>query len=192
MSNTLKVLKFFVDHKESTITINKVAKALRMNYRIVYEEVLSLEKENILRITKIGNANICQFKYKYNSKVVEIEDIRKEEVCKNKDIALIYKRMSEIKNPFYVLILFGSYANKSQTRHSDIDLCLITDNKIVSEEVNTIVQITPLKIQLQEFSSQEFQSMLKSKQFNVGNEIVKNNIIVHGLETFYELVNNAV
>ena len=192
MNNTLKVLKFFVEHKDSTITINKVAEALKMNYRIVYEEVLSLEKEDMLRITRIGNANICQFNYKYSSKVIEIEDIRKEEVCKSKDIALIYKRIREIKNPFYILLLFGSYANKSHTKHSDIDLCLITDNKIVSEEVNTVVQITPLKIQLQEFSSEQFRIMLKSKQVNVGNEIVKNNIIFYGLESFYELVNNAV
>lgn len=33
--------------------------------------------------------------------------------------------------------------------------------------------------------------MLKSKEFNVGNEIVKNNIVLHGIENFYEMINHV-
>lgn len=191
MNNNLKVLKFFVDNKESTITINKLSKALKTNYRILYEEAMKLEQENLIKITRIGNANLCQFAYKYNSKIVEIEEKRKSEIFKNKNIFLIFKRISEIKNPFYILILFGSYANKTETKHSDIDLCLITDNKKINEQIRTIIQITPLNIQLQEFTTEQFNTMLKSKETNVGNEIKRNNIIFHGLESFYELIKNA-
>ncbi|MBI4016521.1 MAG: nucleotidyltransferase domain-containing protein [Candidatus Aenigmarchaeota archaeon] len=89
------------------------------------------------------------------------------------------------------MILFGSCASKTSQKGSDIDLCLITDNEKISKEVQSIVGITPLNIQLQDFSSQEFLVMLKSKEFNVGNEIVKNNIVLYGIEAFYEMVNNV-
>ena len=191
MNNNLKVLKLFVDNKDKSYTIKKVAEALKINYKIVYEEIMKLEKDELIKITKHGNAKVCVFNYKYHSKIVEIEDIRKQELFKNKDIKLIYNRIKEIKSPFYSLILFGSYANKTSQKGSDIDLCLITDNYETNKEVQSILGITPINIHLQDFISKHFLLMLKSKELNIGNEIVKNNIVLYGIESFYKIVNNV-
>lgn len=189
MNNNLTILKFFVEHKDEGFTIKKVAETLKMNYRIIYEEIMALEKEQLIKIIKQGNSKVCTFKYTYHSKMVEIEDARKQEL--HKEIQLIYNRIREIQNPYYTLLLFGSYANKTNKKGSDIDLCFISDNKNMRKELNSITGITPLNIHLQEFTSEEFSSMLKSKEFNVGNEILKNNIILHGMEAFYEMINNV-
>lgn len=191
MNNNLKVLKLFVDNKDKSFTIKKVAEALKMNYKIVYEEITKIEQDNLIKITRHGNAKVCIFNYKYHSKIVEIEEIRKQELFKNKDVKLIYSRIKEIKSPFYCLILFGSYTNKTRQKGSDIDLCLITDNEKINKEVQSILSITSINVHLQDFISEHFLAMLKSKEFNVGNEIVKNNIILHGIESFYEMVNNV-
>lgn len=187
INNNLKVLKLFVDNKDKKFTIRKSSKELKINYRIAYEEMAKLEKEGLVSITKIGNSKVCEFGYKFSSKIVEIEEARKGEL--NTDIRLIWKRINEIKNPFYILAVFGSHANKTASKQSDIDLCLISDNPEIAKRVNAILSITPLNAHLQEFSSGDFISMIKSKSFNVGNEIVKNNVILHGLENFFELVN---
>ena len=191
MNNNLKVLKLFVDNKDKSFTIKKAAEALKMNYRIVYEEIIKLEKEGLIKITKHGNSKVCEFNYKYNSKIVEIEEIKKQELFKNKNIKLVYSRIKETKSPFYCLILFGSYANKTSQRGSDIDLCLITDNEKINKKVQSMLSITPIDIHMQEFTSEHFLAMLKSREFNVGNEIVKNNIVLHGIESFYEMINNV-
>lgn len=191
MNNNLKVLKLFVDNKDKTFTIQKAAEALKINYRIVYEEIIKLEQEGLIKITKQGNSKVCEFNYKYHSKIVEIEEIRKQELFKNKDIKLIYKRLKEVKTPFYCLVLFGSYASKTNKKSSDIDLCLIADDENIKKEVQSILSITPLNVHLQEFSSEHFLLMLKSKEFNVGNEIIKNNILLYGIEAFYGMVNNV-
>src|SRR3989344_8554827 len=156
MNNNLKALKLFVDHKDKTFTINKAAEALKINYRIVYEEIIKLEREGLIKITKHGNSNVCGFNYKYHSKIVEIEEIRKQELFKNKDIKLIYKRIKEIKSPFYCLVLFGSYVSKTNQKGSDIDICLITDNPEINKEVNTLIDITPINVHLQEFTPKHF------------------------------------
>lgn len=191
MNNNLKVLKLFVDNKDKSFTIKKTAEALNINYKIAYEEIIKLEKDNLIKINKHGNAKVCMFNYRYHSKIVEIEEIRKQKLFKNKDIKLIYNRIKEVKSPFYCLLLFGSYANKTSQKGSDIDLCLITDNEKINNEVQSMLSITPLNAHLQRFTSEHFLSMLKSKEFNVGNEIVKNNITLHGIESFYEMINNV-
>ncbi|HLC65134.1 MAG TPA: nucleotidyltransferase domain-containing protein [Candidatus Nanoarchaeia archaeon] len=191
MNNNLKVLKLFVENKDKTFTIKKAAEALKINYKIAYEEVMKLENEELLKITVQGNAKVCAFNYKYHPKLVEIEEIRKQELFKNKDINLIYKRIKEIKSPFYCLVLFGSYANKTNRKGSDMDLCLIADDEKAKKEVQAMLGITPINVHLQDFSSEHFLLMLKSKEFNIGNEIIKNNVILHGIEAFYEMVNNV-
>jgi len=191
MKNNLRILKLFVDQKDKKFTIKKAAEALKINYRIVYEEIIKLEKEELIKIIKQGNSKICEFNYKYHSKIVEIEEIRKQELFRNKDIKLIYKRIKEVKNPFYILLIFGSFANKINTKGSDIDICLITDNPEINKEVNTLIDITPINVHLQEFTPKHFLLMIKMKEGNVGNEIVKNSIILYGIEEFYELVNNV-
>ena len=191
INNNLHVLKFFADNKEKTFTILKAAEYLRTNYRIVYEEIMKLGKEGLIKIIKQGNANVCTFTYTYTSKIVAIEELRKQEVLKNRDILLLYTRVKEVTSPFYCFILFGSYANKTNRKNSDIDVCLITDYPMIQKKINSLLSVTPLPLHLQEFSSEEFRSMLKSKGFNVGNEILRNNIVLYGLESFIELIKNA-
>ncbi|MBI2146889.1 nucleotidyltransferase domain-containing protein [Candidatus Woesearchaeota archaeon] len=191
MNNNLKALKLFVDNKDKSFTIKKAAETIKINYKIAYEEIIKLEKEELIRITKYGNANVCVFNYKYHNKIAEVEEIRKQELMKNKDIKLVYNRIRETKSPFYCLVLFGSYANKTGKKGSDIDLCLITDNQEINKAVQSILSITPIDVHLQEFTSAQFLAMLKSKEANVGNEIAKNNIILHGIEAFYEMANHV-
>ena len=52
MNNHLKVLKLFVDNKDNTFTIKKAAEALKINYRIVYEEIMKLEKDDVATRTE--------------------------------------------------------------------------------------------------------------------------------------------
>ena len=148
-----------------------------------------MNKEDLIRIEKIGNSNNCKFNYKYDSKIVEVEDIRKKELFKNKNMHVVYNRIKHIRNPFFVLLVFGSYANKTDTKHSDIDLCLITDSEYVLKEVNSVLRITPVNIDFYNFIYEEFISMIKIKKFNVGNEIIKKNLVLYGLEQFYEVMN---
>lgn len=191
MNNQIKLLRFFVEHKDGKFTINGISKELGVNYRIVFEEIKKLEKESLIKISKIGHSCLCSFNYQFSSKIVEVEDLRKEETFRNKYIKVLFKRITELQNPFYVLLIFGSYARKAQHRHSDLDLCLITDNKGIKAKVNQIVSNIPLNIHLLDFNTKEFLSMLKTTEPNVGKEIVYNNLILRGIEEFYGLVNYA-
>ena len=129
-NNNLRVLKLFVDNKDKAFTIRNAAQTLNINYKIVYQEIIKLEQEELLKIIKQGNAKVCSFSYKYHSKIVEIEEMRKQEL--NKDVKLIHNRLREVKSPFYCLILFGSQAKRTNQKGSDIDVCLSKRHSLLS------------------------------------------------------------
>src|SRR3989338_6160308 len=112
MSNILTLLKHFADNKDKQFTIKKVSETLCMNYRIAYEGIMNLEKKGLITLNKIGNSNVCAFRYSYTSTMIEVEELRKKDVFGNKDILLLSKRIAEVKSPFYSLVLFGSHATR--------------------------------------------------------------------------------
>ncbi len=189
MKNKFKILKFFSENKNKEFSIKKVSEITNSNYKIVYETIKFLESKKLIKFRKKGNSKLCTFNYKYASETAKVESIRKKELFKNKDIKLIFKRIKEITYPFYCLIIFGSYANKTYKKNSDIDICLICDDKDTIDKITNILDITSIDIHLQKFTTNEFLSMIELRKSNIGNEIVNNNIVLHGLENFYELVN---
>ena len=191
MNNTLKVLKFFVEHKNCSYSIRKIGELLKMSYKLVYKEVLTLQKEGVISVNIAGRAKMCSFNYKFSSRIVEVEEERKKELFKNKDVKLVYDRLMDVKQSLFILLIFGSYADKSCTKNSDIDICIITDDKSISKKMNEILEVTPIRVHMNEFTTKEFSSMLLTKKENIAHEIMKNNIILYGIENFYEMVRNA-
>ena len=52
MNNWIQILKYLIENKEKQFTINHISKALKLNYRIAYTEVKSLEKEELIDVKK--------------------------------------------------------------------------------------------------------------------------------------------
>ena len=191
MNNKLKILRFLLENRNKTFSINQISKSLKINYKIIFDDIKNLEKEKLIQIKKLGNSNQCSFNNSFSHRIMQVENIRKSELLKNQDVNVLHNDLNQVKNPFFILLVFGSYAKNIQTKSSDIDLCLITDNKKINQTTNQILSTIPLKIHLLEFTTDEFSQMLITKKENVGKEILNNNIILHGIENFYNLIKNA-
>ncbi len=88
------------------------------------------------------------------------------------------------------MLLFGSYAKKTQSKESDIDLMFIapdSDEKFESK-IRNIARIIPLKLHINVFKESEFKAMKNSKILTVGQEVINSNIILYGIENYYELI----
>jgi len=176
-----------LSNKEARFTIKKIAESSRLNYRIAYEKVLALEKEGLIRITKIGNSSICEFTNKFNDKVFEAEYERKKELFRNKNFLVLYNRLAELTFPF-IALLFGSQAKGTANKHSDIDILTIGGDE---KEIKAVISLLPDKIHHTAVSYESFIHMAKSKEFTVVSETIKNNIILIGIEEYYRLLKNA-
>ena len=187
MNSDIKIIRLLLEKRENRFTIKKIAEALKINYRIAYEQVIKLEKENLLRITKVGNSKICEFTGKFNFKVFEAEYLRREELFKNKNFLILRNRLAEL-NFSFIALLFGSYAKKTADKHSDIDILAIGGDE---KEIKVTISLLPDKIHLTCITYNNFIHMAKSKEFTVVSEVLKNNIILIGIEDYYRLIKNA-
>ena len=187
MNNWIQILKYLIENKEKQFTINHISKALKLNYRIAYTEVKSLEKEGLIDVKKAGNSSQCSLSNKFNEKVFAVEYLRRKELLTNKDLKVMCNRLSEINEQF-ILVLFGSHAKGMKTKHSDIDLLLIANSKKKIEEE---LDLLPLKTHLTAITYNDFMIMLKSKEPTVVSEALKKNIILFGVEDYYRMLKNA-
>lgn len=103
---------------------------------------------------------------------------------------------SKIPTSFYVFIVTGSYAKKTHTTRSDLDITIICDDsvdpksimaEIKSESMLGIPQIHPFV-----FKRNEFIQMLLDKKENYGKEVARYNNIFYGGQMYYNILNEAI
>lgn len=188
-----KILKLLLSNKEKEFTIRAISKEINVDYKTIHIFVNQLIREETINAKRAGQTVLCSINTKrFNSDIFRAETIRREELLRNKDFYVLHRRIKEMeKYPFFILLLFGSYASRTQRKGSDIDLMLISDNKAISKKIGEMLSLVPLKTHFIEFSPEEFLSMLKTTEFNVGREAFRNNIILFGIEDYYRLINNA-
>jgi predicted nucleotidyltransferase len=187
MDSDVGILKLLLERKEDKFTIRKISEALKINYRIAYEHVMGLEKEGLLKITRVGNSKICEFAQRFDSKVFEAEYSRRKALLKNKDFLVLHNRLAELRFPF-IALLFGSHAKGTASKHSDIDVLAIGEDQ---KEIKAAISLLPDRIHLTTVSYEDFIHMSRSREFTVVSEALKNNIILVGIEEYYRLLSNA-
>ena len=185
-----KIIRFLLSNKGKEFTIRAISKKVAIDYKGVHIIVKRLIENNTIKAKKIGQTILCMINSKtFNTDIFKAEFLRKEDILVNKNFRVFYNRIKEnIKEPFFILLLFGSYVSGKARRKSDIDIMLITDKKAIIKEINHEISLLPMKIHLIYFDSKEFLSMLKSPDFNVGKEVFNNNIILFGIENYYGLI----
>ena len=186
--NSVEVLKYLISHDYEMLNIANIAKGVNIDYKNTYNIIKNLQKDKIVNLKKIGNNNIVQFSKKLNPLVYEAEFNRREQLFKNKEIKAIF---SYLKNLYFpkIILLFGSHAKGLANHHSDIDLMVIT-NKNNEEEIELKLNTLPFDIHLLFFTYEEFIPMVISKEFTVVSEAIKNNIIIEGIEDYYNLLSS--
>ncbi len=188
---TVEILKMLIGRNSERFSINQISKLRRINYKTAYLSVKKLEKLQLVKAEKLGNTTNCSFSSRSHPLVYEAELSRRSDLlAKNKDLAVLYAQLLKVKNPFFCVLLFGSYAKGTQSKGSDIDLAVICSEDVL-EQVQREISILPLKLHLLPFTPEEFTASLKTTEFNVCHEIKKNNIILAGIESYYEVLRHA-
>ncbi len=183
----LNILKFLIESTGQEFSIRQLAKARKINYKSAYQNIMTLEKERIVQIKKQGNISLCSFNQNFNENVYLVEYYRRSNLLKNKNFKILYNRLQNLNQQF-ILLLFGSFVKKANSKHSDIDLLLISDKpKVVENEIDLL----PLNIHLTSITYKDFETMLESRKLTVVSEAIKNNILLFGIEDYYRMMKNA-
>jgi len=190
VKNHSKIIQVLLERRGEMLSISKISRYSGIDYKNAYFIVNDLEEQGLVSVTKTGNTNLCRFTNRFGKAVFEAEHDRRRKIFdKKRDFLVIYRRLSGLNFPF-IALLFGSHAKGKASKHSDIDLLIVCEEKR-EQEIQEIFDMFPLKIHPTFTSFEDFMAMLKTKEFSVVSEAVKNNIILIGIEDYYRLMENA-
>ncbi len=190
-SKEVDVLKLLIENKEKELSINQIAKLLKKDYKNTHNIVTRLSKMQLIKLEPFGKSYRITMFNKPHPLIYESEYLRRQELLKNKDIAVMHDSFNSLYSKLYVLLVFGSYAKNTQTKHSDIDLMFIVPDmaeETMEKGIKNITGILPLKVHINVFKESDFIAMRNSKKVTVGSEAIMKNIVLHGIESYYELV----
>ena len=186
------ILKYLIENKNEELNILRISKELKMDYKNVYSIIKRLEKESVIKLETFGQSSRVKLVSKVHPLIFEAEYNRRKEILKDKNLAVMLNDFKNaLKSKYYILLIFGSYAKKTQTKKSDIDLMFIVPDgkeELFEKDVHRVVRSLPLPIHYLVFSEKQFVEMLNAKESNVGQEALKNNIILYGIEPYYEMI----
>ncbi len=182
-----KIIKFLIENKEDH-SIMEISKKLEVDYKNTFQAIKSLGSK-VYSKKKHGNSQLISFGFKFDPEVLAVEEKRKDDLLKkNPKLKLINQEISEEDYPFIIVLIFGSVAKGKNISSSDIDVCIISDNRKKASSISEKLNLLTLKTEIQEFTTGEFISMIEMKQNNLGNEIIKSNVILYGIENYYNLI----
>lgn len=183
-----KLLKYLIENKEP-ISIMQASGAIVMDYKNTHSLVQGLTSSGAIIKENIGNTNPISINLIPNQDIYITENKRTEEfLSKNSKLKVIRNYIEELSYPFLIVLIFGSYAKDAKTQNSDIDICIISDNEEKKNKLIEMLSLLALKINIQEFTTHQFTSMIEKSQNNLGHEIIKNNIILYGTDNYYNLI----
>ncbi len=152
-------------------------------------------KERLIIQRKIGTSKLYRINHE-NSKAynyISLYSYEKHSKTVRQTIEIIKR---EIKETFYSLVIFGSYAKSLASKKSDLDIAVFVKNKIEKKRVkialNSASNKTPLDIDYHIITEKEFQEMLKANYENLGKEIARTNSPICNPEIFYNLLRSAI
>jgi predicted nucleotidyltransferase len=180
-----KILKYLIENKKP-VSIMQISNQLEVDYKNTFKTINNLPQ--IIQ-NRIGNTNLIELKLIPDLEIYSVECKRTGQFLQeNKHLSLIKKDIELLAYPFLIVLIFGSYTKNNQTKKSDIDICVISDNQSKTRELISKLNLFPLRLEVHDFSIKEFESMLETKKENIAKEIIKSNVLLYGTDNYYNLI----
>lgn len=188
------ILVFLLGDLGKEYSIREISKAIGQDYKIVFITIQCLVKTDVIGIKKVSNISRCSLKLtKENIAVFAYVSERKaREALSKKIVGILYEVVLSIDDPFYSLLVFGSYAKGAAGPASDIDLLVITPNKDSGSDILPAIKkaatLNNARLNPVFLTAKEFQAGLKEP--GVAKEAYKNHLLFYGGASFYSLISH--
>ena len=170
----LKILSLFFDNPEKAFLIREISRIIKVNHTTVRQYLKKIEKEEYVKLENEGiyksyKSNITR-KYLNLKLFYNLEMVRSSGI-----IEFIEKELS-----YPIIILFGSYAQASNNKDSDIDMFIMGEVK-KELPLNKFENFLKRKVSIHLFNKRDFE-VLKRKNPMLVNNLVKGIVISGELE----------
>ena len=159
--------------------------------------IKEFKKEDLIKEQKIGTSRLYRLNTE-NESVYHYLSI----TCQLKLPKQVYEEIKMLKRElekyvlFYSLIIFGSYADNTYKKDSDLDIAIIVPDNSKDKEIkialNSNSNKSLIKIDAHIITIQELLEMLKADYENLGKQIAIKNLPVHNINIFYKIIKNGM
>lgn len=156
--------------------VRGIAKELKVSHTTISRKVTELLKDNVLDYKREGKNKIFNLKKTFRTKnyVYMAENYKINKLLrKYPELSVTMKEVID-NTGANLIMLFGSYASFNAKADSDIDIFIETKNRTVKEKLQEINR--KLSVKIGDFDLNN----------NLVKEIIKNHVILKGVEIFYE------
>ena len=198
----IDIVRFLLRHFREKFTKLDLAEQLGKgkSYKNVRESIQKLVDRDFISIERVGASNLCSLNLQNNDTVnliTFIEHFDKEFGLFHKIKEIGGRLVNQLKEhtPFFILILFGSYAKNTAHEKSDVDFIIIADKEHhagVKKEIEHIQAIYTLTLNAFVLTRKDYEEMLRRKDTNIGRESLANHVVLYGAEQYYHIVRDVL
>ena len=186
------ILQVFHNEKTSRLHIRELSRRTGLYGQSITRYLKELEKERILKAEKDGNQK--KYSLQNNKKtyallaILDIKKYEKLELIKKQAIKTYFEALPE--KPVFSL-LFGSTAKETHKESSDIDLLIITNNKINTKKAESEANsLTAQKISTFQITFKEFTKEIRMKEDKVVQSAIATGYPLTNQISYYEALSN--
>ncbi len=191
----LRVVAFFLANVGESFGIRELSRRMNVDYKMVHTAVQKLSKKGILLKRRQANLELCSLNLKGDLSVIYYGELLRANnfLQAHKEIASFFNAVREkVKTIFYSLVVFGSFAKGTEAAHSDLDLLIIAQSRELGEEIEGVINAEAIllktKVHVIILAETDFIAGLKEKKPNISTEVLKNHLIIAGVEAFYNAI----
>jgi len=185
-------MQLFYKNKTAKLHLREIARQTKLHVPSVTNFLNNLEKEQILKSKKDGNLKKYAIRQSKKTYILfesfDIERFEKLPSIRKNAIEIYTNNLPE--KPIFI-ILFGSTAKGTYKENSDIDLLLVTNNKISAEKAEKEVDaLTAMKISTFQINYKNFLVDLKMKKDKVVQSAIASGYPLINHIQYYEVLYN--
>ncbi len=177
-------------------SMHQLAKETTLSYITVHTIVPTLVKRKIVNLEKKGKSHLISIDFE-QAPVDKLSSAMLHERAnffrKHLSLLILTTELEEaLAEKFYILLLFGSYAQEKERENSDVDLLFIIPESEKREEysakINKVLKLrSQPTIDYKIVSTRDFIEMV-SQKYTVGRSVFREGIVLFGTEQYYALV----
>jgi predicted nucleotidyltransferase len=195
-NETIKLIEIWRTKLFNEFTISEIMKILKKNTKTwVFNALKTLVKYKVLNSKRKGNLDIYTLNIDNPNAIQLLQYLETQENINFPQLDIISQIVKKIPIKNYSIIVFGSYASNKQTKTSDLDVCLLIENKDTEKKIkpyfNEIKLNTIIKIHEYYITFSEFIEMLLREEENLAKQIYINHKLFYNQDIYYQLIKEA-
>lgn len=152
-------------------------------------------KNNILRSTRKANLDIYRLNYDNPLSLQLLQYLESQDNLNFPQLNIISEIINKIPVKSYTVIIFGSYAASKQTKSSDLDICILIENKEIEKKIkpyfNEIKLNHTIKLDEHYITLKDFVKMLLREEENLAKQIFINHKLFYNSDIYYQTIKEA-